>query len=243
MTHLELFRCEPLRARLTAKACAQNYLDAQHRRAVRTADQRLVSSRAIGLGPCRECSIGRAHAAGETPDVIMTPAVAPASKEPREEPPMPPTNDLRKRLALDACRRKDRPILEVGREYGVHQATLRKWLKREGHDPKTWPKMRPGPGTRKAPAPPMEKGGDELSLDVEERAAKAAESTQADAYLDEARKVSDALFDVFLGQSHPAPLVVELDHLPHRVALAIRELAQGRLEEAKKHIAAFEVCR
>lgn len=227
MTHLELFRCEPLRARLTAKACAQNYLDAQHRRAVRTADQRLVSSRAIGLGPCRECSIGRAHAAGETPDVIMTPATVPASKEAREEPPMPRTqNDERRRLALEACRRKDRPILEVGREYGVHQATLRKWLKREGHDPKTWPKMRRAPGDRKAPAPP-----------------KAAESKRPEAPLDRARKASDALFDVFLGPGQPAPLVVELDRLPHRIALAICELAQGRLEEAKRHVAAFEAAK
>src|SRR5690606_22597668 len=118
-------------ARITSKTCATNYRHAQLDSTVTRGEAR----RTLGLGPCRVCAIGRAHAAGETTDVIRTPVSAPASKEPREEPPMPPThNDERKRLALEACLRKDRPILEVGREHGFDQATLRKWLEREGHD-------------------------------------------------------------------------------------------------------------
>lgn len=261
MTHLELFRCEPLRARLTAKACAQNYLDAQHRRAVRTADQRLVSSRAIGLGPCRDCAIGRAHAAGETPDVIMTPVAAPAANETQKEPPMPQTFEERKRLVVEAALRKDRPILEVAREFGVSRTAVRYWIEEVGHDPKTWPKMRPGPGARRAPAPPKVQHGEELEelnralerpkgkkLEPEERAAKAPETDErfarADPALDEARKVSDAILGLFLGSSTTAPpLVVELDRVPYRLVLAIQHLAQGKLDEAKRHIAAFEVCR
>jgi len=138
MRKLELFRCEPLAARLTPRACAQNYWDAQvyHGRRV---EMWKAPSRAYALGPCRGCEMGRAHAEAVDPGGL--------DRIRKRRAPSPPnrTPDVVRQQAIEAALRRDRTIRAVAREFGVSQTSLRAWLKDAGYDAATWPKGRPGP--------------------------------------------------------------------------------------------------
>lgn len=120
--HIELFRCEPLRARISAKQCGANY---------RAANGRVVmgsGSREIGLGPCKRCEIGRKNSGGW--------------KDPRELPKLKGTRQERIQQGTEILLKKDMPITIVERMARVKPGALRYHIERLGHDPREWPHAR-----------------------------------------------------------------------------------------------------
>lgn len=116
---IELFRCEPLRARISDRQCAANY---------RAANGFLVrgsESREIGLGPCKGCDTGRKNSGG-----WVDPRKVKKIKGPRAE-----RFEAGKRLILT----REYPITTVARMTGIGRESYRYWMLTEGLDPREWP--------------------------------------------------------------------------------------------------------
>ena len=157
---LELFKCEPLSAKLSRKACAGNYKIAQHK-----GQPTRGATHPQGRARCLGCEVGAAHARGELipveritwtkpataatpatrpteppPGVVETPSTPPKTPSPRSTPLGPRMDDARRADVLADVLKREMSIGEYATKHGVNQATIRWRLEKAGHDPKTWPK-------------------------------------------------------------------------------------------------------
>ena len=116
---IELFRCDPLKSRISARQCAANY---------RAANGFLIlgsESRAIGLGPCKGCDTGRGNSGG-----WVDPRKIKKIKGSRAE-----RFEAGKRLILT----REYPLTTVSRMTGIGRESYRYWMLTEGLDPREWP--------------------------------------------------------------------------------------------------------
>lgn len=145
---LELFRCEPMSARLTRSSCA-----AQYRRANGPSEKRVSGphpARLFGRAACIDCRVGAAHAAGKVVPVERltwsSPASSPATPTSRPTTTIPVVEGV-----LDAKRTKEQKmtgpismetrardvgdrargmkVREAADKYGVAQQSIRNWVK------------------------------------------------------------------------------------------------------------------
>lgn len=119
---IELFRCEPLLARISAKQCAENY------RASNGYVVRGSSSRAIGLGPCKGCETGKNNSKGW--------------RDPRVKQTIFGTIEERREKGWEIILKRDTPITAVERMAGLPYGYYRARLAREGYDVTEWPHLK-----------------------------------------------------------------------------------------------------
>lgn len=116
---IELFRCDPLKARISARQCAANY---------RAANGFLVrgsESRAIGLGPCKDCAIGFRNSGGW--------------EDPRTKGRLSGTREERIKRGWELILTRKHPITTVERMAGVNKDFFRYRIEAAGMNPKDWP--------------------------------------------------------------------------------------------------------
>lgn len=116
---IELFRCDPLKARISEKQCGANYRAANGYQVLGHA------SRRIGLGPCVRCDVGKSNAKGW--------------RDPRVKQSIFGSYEHRKEKAMEMLEDRKTPIATVGRMVGISYHALQKHLKRHGFDTKEWP--------------------------------------------------------------------------------------------------------
>lgn len=116
---IELFRCDPLKARISARQCAANY------RAANGFLIRGYESRAIGLGPCKGCEIGFRNSGGW--------------EDPRTKGRLSGTLEERVKRGWELILTRKYPITTVERMAGVNKDYFRYRIEAAGMDPKDWP--------------------------------------------------------------------------------------------------------